>query len=342
MTSEVVAEIQAQVRELRARGLVPPGLEDELDECFEEVAEASLDASRSVTAGEFRIGDVHSIAGLVSSFKSEELFRRATVLARRRLGPSLRRLERRSALGVSRVGQAASIRAQVTADHLERLAARSAIASGALSAALRRQLTHSATRTTHPEIEGPLLAWVLERLSGATPQEAREAPGVVLHAECGDGRIVEALAARGLDARGADPSWPVRASGEANIVAAGALEYLGATQGDTFDGLLLTGVVDRMRPGAARALAQLAARCLAPGGVVVLVSARPEVVVAMDPVAADLAPGRPLHPVTWCHLLARYGLSELAVFEPDASEPDVFAVSARRPVPVLRGTNDRP
>ena len=76
------------------------------------------------------------------------------------------------------------------------------------------------------------------------------------------------------------------------------------------NGLLLTGVVDRLRPGAARALAQLAARRLVPGGVVVLVSMRPEVAVAMDPVAADLASGRPVHPVTWCHLLARYGLSE--------------------------------
>ena len=151
----------------------------------------------------------------------------------------------------------------------------------------------SAAGTTHPSIEGPLLAWVLERLSAAPPEEAREVPGLVLHAECGDGRVVEAFAARGLDARGADPRSPVRADGDTRIVAAGALEYLGATLSGTLDGLLLTGVVDRLRPGEGRALAQLAARCLAPGGVVVLVSARPEAVVAMDPVAADLAHGRP-------------------------------------------------
>jgi hypothetical protein len=117
------------------------------------------------------------------------------------------------------------------------------------------------------------------------------------------------------------------------------------------DGLLLTGVVDRLRPGAARALAHLAARCLAPGGVVVLVSARPEAAVALDPVAADLSPGRPLHPVTWCHLLARFGLVELEVFEHDASGPDpgglgateaeVFAISARRRATVLLGTDGR-
>jgi hypothetical protein len=52
----------------------------------------------------------------------------------------------------------------------------------------------------------------------------------------------------------------------------------------------------------------------------------------MDPVAADLALGRPMHPVTWCHLLAHFGLSELTMFEPDEPETDVFAVSARRPL----------
>jgi len=185
----------------------------------------------------------------------------------------------------------------------------------------------------HPTIEGPLLAWVLEHLGGAEASEdAPELGRLVLHAECGDGRVVEALAARGLDARGADPRRSSRASGDTNIAAAGALEYLGATPNGTLDGLLLSGVVDQLRPGAARALAHLAASRLKPGGVVVLVSARPEATVAIDPVAADLAPGRPLHPVTWCHLLARYGLTELGVFEPDATDPDVFAVSALRPL----------
>jgi hypothetical protein len=61
----------------------------------------------------------------------------------------------------------------------------------------------------------------------------------------------------------------------------------------------------------------------------------------MDPVAADLAYGRSLHPVTWCHLFARCGLSELAVFEPDVAEPDIFAVCARRPVSAVLAGDDR-
>ncbi len=339
MTSEVVAEIEAQVSQLRAAGQVPPGLEDELDRCFEDVAEVSLAAAGRAMSGVSGPA-ADPIAGSAGPMSLAQLRKQATTAARRLLGPSFRRLERRGALSVARLGEAASIRAHVTADHLERLAVRSPWASRVLSAARPGEAALSAAATTHPSIEGPLLAWVLERLTAAAPEEAREVRGLVLHAECGDGRVVEALAARGLDARGADPRSPVRADGDTRIVAAGALEYLGATLSGTLDGLLLTGVVDRLRPGEGRALAQLAARCLAPGGVVVLVSARPEAVVAMDPVAADLAHGRPLHPVTWCHLLARYGLSVLATFEPDPSEPDVFAVSAQRLVPTMLGGKD--
>jgi hypothetical protein len=334
MTSEVVAEIEAQARELRVSGRVPEGFEDELDNCFEQVANASW-AAASAPAGPPAGG---AVAGLRRPLSLAEARRRATAYARRRFGPTLRGFERRSVLGASRAGESARLQVHVAADHLERVTARSAVASRALSVLRPRELSASGA-TVHPTIEGPLLAWMLERFAAPASPETGGVPGPVLHAECGDGRVVEALAAHGLKARGADPRLSERASGDTSIVAAGALEYLGATPGGTLGGLLLTGVVDRLRPGAARALAQLAARCLAPGGVVVLVSARPEVIVAIDPVAADLAPGRPMHPVTWCHLLAHCGLSELTVFEPDAAEPDVFAVSARRPFPRLAVTN---
>jgi hypothetical protein len=319
---------------MRETGQVTPELEDELDRCFEEVAEASLAERALVTARGPESGSGDPIAGLAGRMGLSQLRRQAAAMARRRLGPSFRRLERRAAVGATRLGEALSIRVHVTADHLERLAARSPRASRVLSAA-RPGESASVAGTMHPSIEGPLLAWVVERLSAAVPNGAQEAAGLVLHAECGDGRVVEALAARGFQARGADPGAAARADGDSRIVAAGALEYLGATVSGTLDGLLLTGVVDRLRPGDGRVLAQLAARCLAPGGVVVLVSARPEAVVALDPVAADLAHRRPLHPVTWCHLLARYGLSVLAVFEPETSEPDLFAISAQRLAPAL-------
>jgi len=330
MTSEVVAEIEAQTRELRTGGLVPAGLEAELDRCFDDVADESLALAWAPAA----LGEARAGLGRLSSLA--ELRKRAEKVARRRFGPSLRRLERRIGLAARRAAEGGWMQVHVTADHLERLAARSAVASRVLSTIRPRELAAPASAARHPAIEGALLSWTLEHLSPT--QIGEDSPRSVLHAECGDGRVVELLAARGLDARGADPACSERASGDARLVAGGALEYLGATPPASFDGLLLTGVVDRLRPGAARALAELAARSLAPGGTVVLVSARPEANMAKDPVAADLAPGRPLHPVTWCHLLAHSGLLDLEVFEPDASdpaarEPELFAVSARRPDP---------
>jgi SAM-dependent methyltransferase len=336
MTSEVVEQIEAQVRELRASGRVPPGLEDELDRCFEEAAEAGLSAAGSLSAGEA----ARSTGAASSPLSVAELRKQVAMLARRRLGPSFRRIERRTALGAAQAGESGRIQLHVAVDRLERVMAGSKLASRVISALRPRELAGTGAGPTYPEIDGPLLSWVLERLSASAPRESPDAPCRVLHAECGDGRLVGMLAARGFDARGADPRWSVRTRGDGKIIAAGALEYLSAAPTESLDAILLTGVVDRLRPGAAQALAQLAARCLAPGGVVVLVSARPEATVAMDPVAADLAPGRPLHPVTWCHLLAHFGLFELAMFEPEASDPDaneseVFAVSARRLTPSL-------
>jgi hypothetical protein len=331
MTSEVVAQIEAQVHEMRSAGAVPDDLEEDLEARFEQAAEEAL------SAASFAPREPGPDAGTGSSPGLAGLVRQATLLARRRFGPALRDFERRGVLGAARTAQTAWLQVYVAVDHLDRVAAQSAPISRVLSVLRPKELAGSGSGAVQPAIEGALLAWVLDRLGGVSSAEPRDVPGPVLHAECGDGRVLEALAARGLEVLGADPRLSVRVSGNTSTVAAGALEYLGAAPSNSLGGLLLSGVVDRMRPGAARALAQLAGRCLAPGGVVVLVSARPEVVVAIDPVAADLAPGRPIHPVTWCHLLAHFGLVELSVFEPDDAEPDVFAVSARRPVTPANG-----
>jgi hypothetical protein len=53
---------------------------------------------------------------------------------------------------------------------------------------------------------------------------------------------------------------------------------------------------------------------LVPGGQLAVVSHTPSAwAVAAGPVLADLAPGRPLHPETWCHLFERRGASGTAV-----------------------------
>ena len=54
-----------------------------------------------------------------------------------------------------------------------------------------------------------------------------------------------------------------------------------------------------------------AVAALAPGGRVAVVSHAPGTWAAVvGPVVADLVPGRPLHPETWCHLYERRGATE--------------------------------
>lgn len=323
----VVGEIEEQERQLRAAGRVPPGLEAELDRVFRQVAAASLDAAEP--GGTDRPG----ADGLEPTVPRDRKARLAglavpkVTAARSRLGPPIRRLERRGVVAAGQMSEKGATKAHVLADHGERVAASSTVATRVLHLVRPGAGALGPAATSRAAIEGPLLTWVLDQL----------APGgagrtTIVHAESGDGRVVAALAARGVDARGADPRLADRRrGGGTQNVAAGALEYLGASAPASLGGLLLSGVVDRLRPGAARALAQLAASRLEPGGTVVVVGIRPEAATALDPVAADLASGRPVHPVTWCHLLARYGLGDLSVFEPDASAPDVFAVAARHP-----------
>ena len=261
MTFEFVAELEDEARRLRSTGQIPSGFEAELSASFEAAAEASLAAAEQPRRTAASLLGYRDPAGARRSQGDilADVRARASSVARRRLGPPARRLERRSELGAARAADALSTQAHVALDHLERVASRSPVVSRTLAAVRPGGADTSAVGTLTPAIEGPLLAWVLERLvdsaSGAT-EEAEAVPALVLHVECGDGRVVEALAARGLEARGADPRRSARSSGGTNIVAAGALECLGATPNDTLDGLLISGVVDRLRPGAARASAQ--------------------------------------------------------------------------------------
>ena len=88
-------------------------------------------------------------------------------------------------------------------------------------------------------------------------------------------------------------------------------------------------------------LAALAAAKVAPGGAVVVVSADPRGWEReRSPVEVDLAAGRPMRSDTWCHLLARRGLSARLVAEREAPAADQL-----RPVPgadsVLASNLDR-
>ncbi|MGA8682460.1 MAG: hypothetical protein WB592_18425, partial [Acidimicrobiales bacterium] len=165
--------------------------------------------------------------------------------------------------------------------------------------------------------------WALERLG-------RGSGGRVLHVECAEGGLVRRMAAVGYEATGADPA----ADTSESILRGGALERLGVERRSSLGGLVLSGVTEEVSPASARAIAHLASSRLRPGGVVVIVSAHPRRPSDDDPITSDLTRRRPLHPVTWCHLLARYGFGEITVFDPSGGAGGatgaLYAVAGRR------------
>lgn len=151
---------------------------------------------------------------------------------------------------------------------------------------------------------GPLAAAVATALAEAG------VTGDVLHAECGDGSLLAALAAAGVRARGVDPRLPrgLAAVGAGLDVSVGeAVEALEETSPGGLAALVLSGVVDRVPIDEVLGLVSLALSRLAAGAPLVVVSAGPAAVDGWPAVALDLLPGRPLHLETWELLLGRAG-----------------------------------
>lgn len=153
---------------------------------------------------------------------------------------------------------------------------------------------------------GPAVALTPDREHWA-PLVAAAVSGVdgrVLHAEADDGWLVASLGAAGIDAYGVGPVARTAPAG-VELREDRVLDHLEALPDGSLGALVLSGCVDRLGLGSQRALAGLAWAKVAAGGVVVVIGTDPRAALAgaADPVAADLAPGRPLHAATWAHLL---------------------------------------
>ena len=162
--------------------------------------------------------------------------------------------------------------------------------------------------------------------------------GRVLHAECGDGSLLHTLSTAGVDAYGVDPGR--NASDEAarsglDVRRDDVLGHLGSVGDEALAALVLSACVDRMSLAERRRLLRLAEQKVAPHGTLVVIGTAPEAWVgAVGPVAADLSPGRPLHPQTWAHLVAQVGFADVET----AERPGSFAVTAvKRAVPTPAG-----
>jgi hypothetical protein len=173
-----------------------------------------------------------------------------------------------------------------------------------------------------------LLGWV-EPVASFVAARAR---GEVVHADCGEGALLRALAQRDVAGRGVEPRGGValRALERGyDVTISEAHEFLQQCGAASLGGIVLSGVVDRV---ALPALLPLLARCRES-----LAAGAPLLVVA-EPVAAggkaqamtsDFV-AAPLHVQTWELLLARSGFVDVAPLSGGADDGR-FAVTAATP-----------
>jgi 2-polyprenyl-3-methyl-5-hydroxy-6-metoxy-1,4-benzoquinol methylase len=157
--------------------------------------------------------------------------------------------------------------------------------------------------------------------------------GRVLQAAAADGWLVRHLAAAGFDAYGVDPRPEVTEYAEregTDLRHEAVADHLRAVAPAALGAVILTGVVDGMAAGEREQLLDLLEDRLAPEGVLVVHSLSPSAwtSLALTP-EADLAPGRPLRPATWVHLLVARGFS-VAVWE-DPEAVDYLVAADRSP-----------
>ncbi len=291
-----MAEIDAEVRRRRASGDIPPDLERELDDLFLEFAPVGM-------AGKARLRETLALVDGAAYIDAS-----VPVASEKLVGSQVKRLIRSSIswyVGfvvhqVVKFAWATSRMFHVVADRIEELEA-----------------TVEAQRV--PDLPAGLAATVGGDAWWSEPAVSALAGvrGRVLHAECGDGALLGQLVAAGVDAYGVEPSAPlVEAATERDLDARaeGALEHLELVGGEELGGLVLSGSVQWLPPSRRDRLADLAATRLALGGVLVLHSLTPAGWEArVPPVVRDLAPGRPLHPETWAHMLAGRGFEDPSV-----------------------------
>jgi SAM-dependent methyltransferase len=315
--SEVLADIESEVRSKRASGELPEDFERQLDIAFARLAPVD-----SVS------GDFHTLLA-----KLEE----STTIDTRAPTASTKR-------GVS---QLKSVVARAIDWELRHLAGQVTGVTHALTRALG--MLGSRVEDLERDSAANADSWLLELDSGHTRAAlpdgdwaaiAKEAvgnagDGRILHGECGSGALVGELQQVGLHAYGVDPDERLVRGAPPEVVdlrREGVREHLRALPARSLAGVILSGCVDRYGPGATLELAELAARRLGPEGRLVVIShlpgswPRPG-----QELLADLSTGWPFHPATWLAVLSKLGFDDLHRRDPAAGDGATgYAIVATR------------
>ncbi len=319
--AEVMAEIDAEVRRRRASGDLPAGLERELDELFLEFAPVGLQG-RARLRETLTLVDGSAYVDIAVPVESEKA-----------VGSTVKRLIRKTMdwyIGfivhqIVKFAWAVSRMFHVVVDHIEDL-----------ETAVESQRTPELPDTAVPASD-PGSSWWSDRavvaMAGVT--------GRVLHAECGNGTLLDLLIAAGVDAYGVDPTESViepAVERGLDVRAESIVDHLEVVAEEALSGLVLSGSVQWLHPNQRDRLVTMATSRLALGGVLVVHSATPESWMAgTSHLVSDLAPGRPLHAETWTHLLAQHGFgpAEIVFGGPErrldhvaSSNSDAVAINA--------------
>jgi hypothetical protein len=290
----LLREIEEEVRVRRASGDFPPGLERDLDLIFARFAPASTsgDDFEGVLAAADRSSFVNVDVPTASRIPAVSYVKR---VLRKLMSWYLRYLAQQ----VSAFSSSAVAALRVLGRRVDALEA----ASPSADPRVRHEGRHVGL-TVDPK---PFLNVIESHVSDVNGSR-------VLVAEAGDGVVLRRLLDAGIDAYGLDPAGTIGVAGGArmDVRPEETLDHLRNVADGALGGLVLCGAVDRLPVGAQLELADRAADVLADGGRLVIVSASPSAWSrGLDPVDADLAPGRPLHAETWVHLLTSRGFTDL-------------------------------
>jgi hypothetical protein len=316
-----MADIDAEVRRRRASGDLPAGLEQELDELFLEFSPVGLHG-RARLRETLALVDGSAYVDIAVPVESQKA-----------VGSYVKRFIRKSMewyIGfivhqIVKFAWAVSRMFHVVVAHVEDL-----------EAEVATQRTPELPPSAIPAGDPGAGWWSSEAVSALTGVRGR-----VLHADCGNGSLVEVLIAAGVDAYGVDPAESViepAVERGLDVRAESVLAHLDVVAGEALSGLVLSGSVQWLHPNERDRLVTLAASRLAIEGVLVIHSATPESwMAATSHLMSDLAPGRPLHADTWSHLLAQSGFRQVALVsggedrriqQVASTNPDAAAINA--------------
>ncbi len=293
----VMADIDAEVKRRRASGDLPAGLERQLDELFLEFSPVGMQ-------GKARLRET---LALVDGAAYVDIA--VPVLSNKAVGVYIKRLIRKSTSWymdwvvhqIVRFAWSVSRSLHLVVDHIEDLEA-----------------TVDALRAPElPEWAVPVVDAGASWWAPTAIESVRGVSGRVLHAECGNGSLVEALVRAGIDAYGVEPNEVAVEPGiekGLDVRAESVLDHLQVVSEEALGAIIVSGSVQWLHANDRQRLVQLAASRLAVGGVLVLQSMTPEAWQRSAPsLVTDLAPGRPLHAATWSHLLAGQGVESVAM-----------------------------